>query len=256
MWGNIRDLKIIERLEKIEKVKSIVNDNQRGMGLIQDKIAKKVGNNHLKDHYFLDTKQLCIYYTNKKNLLKLKKEGDRFRTNLKDIFDPPLLLFKEGANENLSTTYIDYKCVYKSSILGIKFNQDQTEFVKALVACFNSTLASYYYFLTSSSWGVDRKRVQKNEALLFPAIPKVLSTEIIELLATKVNNIISLENQFNFNSEKDIQEIQNQIDDIIYKQLKLSETEINLINDTLNYSVSLRKRYKLSGAERFNKHKI
>ncbi len=253
MYGNLRDLKFINRLNKIKSFDE-QNVNQ-GMGLIKDKNAVHKGNPQLGEHHFINTDNISPYYSPKpKTKLKEYKDYKLLRTDARDLYSPPLLLFKEGTKEGeLCCSYIDYKCAYLSASKGIKFIGKNNAFHKAAVACLNSSLATYYFIQISSSIGVDRNRIQKNEASLFPAIPYILDNDSINKIAEKVDAIISVYKSSSFDDlliKQKIEPIKKEIDSIIYHELKITKAEQALIENVLNYSNVIKENYKNSQAEK------
>lgn len=253
MYGNLRDLKFINRLNKIQ---SFDEENvTQGMGLIKDKDAGRKGNPQLGEHYFINTDDIFPYYSPKTQAkLKEYKDYKLLRTDERDLYSPPLLLFKEGTKEGeLCCSYIDYKCAYLSASKGIKFIGKNNAFHKAAVACLNSSLATYYFIQISSSIGVDRNRIQKNEASLFPAIPYVLDNDSINRIAEKVDAIITVYKSSSFDNlliRQKIEPIKKEIDSIIYHELKITKAEQALIENVLNYSNVIKENYKNSQAEK------
>lgn len=253
MWGNIRDAVLIEKLNKFQTLQDKILANEHGMGLIKDKLAKKKGNSRLENHYFLKTTDIQPYITNEKKLFELSNQHKSYRTDNRNLYDPPLVLFKEGTNnDSVCSSFIDFKCAFQSSSLGIKIKSRSGDFHKALVACFNSAIGNYYFFLTSANWEISKGgQIQKNEALEFPAFILKINEQTIKNLAALVDEIeINKTSNGTYGNIKTIA-IQKNIDQIIYKELNLSANEIALINDTLNFSVALHSRYKDSNAEGF-----
>jgi len=253
MWGNVRDLKLIERLQSIKSINTVTNRFEKGGGLHIKEKGKPFGNKSLIDHYFIPPQMIQQYYIPQKGLYKLKNEHLRYRTNNHEIFKKPVMLINEGSKgSDFCCSYVDYNCAYKKSTYGISIKNKNANYHKALVACLNSSIATYFYFITSSSWGIDKGgRVQNNDAISFPSLPSEMEEETINKLAEKVDEIIAIKNsnKAEFNKEERIQEIRKQIDGIIYKELNLSSNEKALINDVLNYSVALHKKYITSKAE-------
>ncbi|MBI3125860.1 MAG: N-6 DNA methylase [Ignavibacteriales bacterium] len=253
MWGNVRDLRLIEKMDRVLPLINKLNTNEHGMGLINDKGANKKGNPGLQRHLFIETKNIQSYYTRKDVSSYLGDKHQNYRTDKRNLYSPPLVLFKEGTLEDeVCSSFIDYPCAFQSSALGIKITNKNDLFHKALIACFNSTLGNYYFFLTSSNWKISKSgQIQKNEALHFPAIIYSFSEKSIFQLSSYVDQIIAIKssNRIESDAEQRIITIQNNIDEIIYKELKLSANERYLIEDALNYSISLHKRYIASRAE-------
>lgn len=253
MYGNLRDLKFINRLNKIKSFNE--RNISQGMGLIKDNAALRKGNPQLNEHHFVSTDDIFPYYSPKPKIkLDEFKDYKLLRTDERDLFSPPLLLFKEGTRDGeLCCSFIDYKCAYLSASKGIKLLGKNNAFYKAAAACLNSSLATYYFIQISASIGVDRNRIQRNEATFFPAIPYILNNEIINDIAAKVDSIISIYKSNAFDDllfKQKIEPIKKEIDSIIYRELKVTKAELALIDNVLYYSNVLKENYKNSGAEK------
>lgn len=253
MWGNARDLKLIEKLQKIVSIKDIADKKEIGGGLHLKEKGKKAGNEHLANNYFVSPDKIQQYYIPKTGISKLGSQHTAYRPNTHEVFNKPVVLINEGSKgSEFCCSFIDYNCVYKSSSYGISLKNKSDNFHKALVASLNSTIASYYFFITSSSWGIDKGgRVQNNDAVSFPALPTVMDDETIDELAAEIDKIIKLytSNEVELHFEDEIKKIKHQIDQIIYNVLKLSSIEKALVNDVMNYSSALHNRYIASKAE-------
>jgi len=253
MWGNIRDLHFIERLSSVPSIDSISERIEKGVGLHKKETRSPVGNLHLANHLFITPNHIQSFYTPKTQMIQLGEEHWNYRTNNQEIFNKPIILINEGSkNSDFCSSYIDYNGVYKSSTYGISLKKKSSKYHKALVACLNSKLANYYYFITSSSWGIDKGgRVQNNDAITFPALPEVMSEDSISELASKVDEIMQMRKShiLELNQERRVKEIKEEIDQVIFKELSVSNIEKALINDVLNYSIALKKRYHESKAE-------
>lgn len=253
MYGNLRDLKFINRLNKMKSINE--QDVVQGMGLIKDKDAKRKGNSHLGNNYFIDADDILPYYTPQTKVkLKQHKDYASFRTDDRDIFSSPLILFKEGTKfGELCCSYIDFDCAFLTNSKAIKFTNQNINFHKAFIACLNSSLATYYFISITSSWGVSKGGlIQKNEVSLFPAVPYYLNTKAINELAQKVDKIISIYKSNAFDDllyKEKIKPIKKEIDSILYHELKITKTEQALIENVLNFSNVIKENYKVSGAE-------
>lgn len=253
MWGNVRDLKLLERLKEIKSIKQFISDTEWGVGLkIKDNKAP-AGNKHLSQYLFIPTdNRIDRYYIPIREYIPLGNGHSKYRTNKKEIFNGPVVLIKEGTKGgDFCASFLPSNGVFLSSVLGLSIKNKSENFHKALVACLNSNLAAYYYFTTSSSWGIDKGgRIQNNDALSFPGLPFIMKVDTINILASKVDEIIKLKDSPNYVFELNkVKEIESAIDEIIYNFLNLTENERFLINDVLNYSVALHNRYKSSNAE-------
>lgn len=256
MWGSVRDLKLIEnKIRIVNPISDFISKEEWGVGLKIKDFKAPSGNEHLTKYLLLPTEKLNKYYTTTNNIEHLKSKHLTFRTNNKKIFDAPLILVKEGTKDSeFCCSYIDTNLTFLSSVLGISIKSKNANFHKALVACLNSTIATYYFFLTGSLWGVDRGgQILKTETMTFPALPFAMEEKTINQLSEKIDELINIKKSNNLiiiqNEKSAIRKIQKEIDDVIYRELKLNSNEIAIVNDVLNFSIALHNKYKDSGAE-------
>ena len=144
----------------------------------------------------------------------------------KEVNYAPHLLIKTGqSDKEFCASYIDYDCYFKHAVFGLSFKKDiarekeyqfKTDILKALSAIFNSKFASYYLFLSSISWGVEREQVLPNEMLSLPALPFEMPEKKVTELAQKVDEISAELAKTIFTDESKILTIENEIDKIIY----------------------------------------
>jgi len=249
MWATEKDFDVITRQSKEKSLKSCFESDGKswhfGIGLHKpDDDGCYV--QEFADYLFIATEQVDRYYVPEINLKKLGK-GANFRPHKGNIFHPPIVIFKEGQkNKRFCAAYVPFKAVYKNAVFGIS-GKVAANFLKALVAYTNSSFATYFLFLTSSTWGIERERVTLNELLSLPSLIFSMSESKIEKLAAKVDEIISLKKN-NPVLARDTSGIEKEIDEIIYQALGLSQRERYLIEDTLRYSLDLFQEGEMSGA--------
>lgn len=253
MWGGMRDVKFIKRLKTIKSIKNRISTSEWGIGLKTKDKKAPAGNKHLIGLPFIEPEDTFRYVIRANNLKNLGDDHKEYRTNNKNIFKTPIVLIKEGTkNAEICSAYVGFDAVYRNSTLGISIVGKNSDFHKALLACINSDLASYFYFMTSSLWGVDRGgQVQNTDALSFPALPYEMSEDGVAFLAQKVDDILAIRtsSQVETYEEERILSIEKEINERIYKELKISVIEQRLIHDALNFSIALKKKYTASDAE-------
>jgi hypothetical protein len=119
---------------------------------------------------------------------------------------------------------------------------------KAIVGLINSEFATYFLFLVSSSWGIEREQVMSNEFLYLPYIFE--NKRNLKMLVSVFDKIIALKQlEESEGFEKNISGLQKEINVIIIKQLlELSKDEQIIVNDTLNYGLDLFEKKNESDA--------
>ncbi|MCW3103442.1 MAG: endonuclease [Bacteroidetes bacterium] len=251
MWGNVRDLKLIERFNEIKTLKKAIPSINCATAL--HKAESKSGNLHLKNNLFFATEDIKQYCVDQKGLKPLNEHHSYFRPINKDIFTAPLVVIKEGTeNGNICAAYVNFDCAYKAASLGIKLRGKSQNYHKALAAILNSSFSHYFIFMTSSSWGIDKAGRNQNNAILeLPSIIFNMSETTVNNIASKVDTIISLKTNQTIEPllKETIEQIKDDIDQLIYKELKISPTEESIIKDALSYSIALSKRYSAAKAE-------
>ncbi|PLX08464.1 MAG: hypothetical protein C0596_06300 [Marinilabiliales bacterium] len=255
MYGSIRDLKFINKLNRIKSIFELTTEKERGIGLKTKGPKDFKNNDNLKNHIYIPSNAIQPYYIPQSSSFKTLEynELNRYRYNNHDIFNSPIILINEGSKKSdLCITCLDYNCIYPNSVYGISLKGKNAVYHKALTLCLNSSIAKYYYIAISSSWGVDRNRVQNNEAISFPAITEAFSEETINKLSLwfdKLKQIISGETNYTKRNQ-DIKDIKLDIDKLIYEELKISNSEQILIDNILNYSNVIKSNYISAGAEK------
>lgn len=239
MWGHRLDFELYNHISNSFNTLSTVfekNPNKwiKGTGLLKaseenidngkaQKVNKKI----------IDTKKILRFYTNSSSLYTTDK-----LFNPKDFkkFTPPFLLVKEGQqNWMFCATIIDFNAFFLKSAFGIKSIENDI-YNKVIVALINSTFAKYYLSLISSSWGIERERIQPNEILMLPCLTEKKNIKKLTVIASLVDKIIEVEKTGKIN---DIPIIEKDINEKIFNLLNLDDRQKTLISDTITNNLDL-----------------
>jgi type I restriction-modification system DNA methylase subunit len=239
MWGGINDLELIKKLIKENKKFEsylVENNIDFGSGLH----PKEADNSKISvEGEHIETAKIEKYYTPKNYTNRIKKE---FRKNNLKLFKNPLAIIKEGiTNKNILASYFDYDVFYNKTVYG--FSTNEADKLKSIVIIFNSDLAKYFFFLTSSSWGIERDRIVLREYLNFP-YSEINTKEIQKLDFSKLN--FSTKTPLVKQEGKKIN-LQNW-ELKIQKLYKLTSEDIIRINDVVDLSVDLFHKQEKSKA--------
>ena len=93
--------------------------------------------------------------------------------------------------------------------------------------------------MTTSTWGIERERVNPTEVFQLPDLPFHFTDEQIDKLAGNVDSIGKLMADGLLETDAHICKIEAEIDRIIYENLDMSKSERFLIDDVLEYSLDL-----------------
>jgi hypothetical protein len=132
---------------------------------------------------------------------------------------------------------LDRDVSFNDSIIGIAAPGRTAEQLQALTAMLNSSLARYLLFLTATSWGVERPRLEAQDLSALPlAMPEgKVVRELARITARASRKGAS-------------QEDRQAIDEIVAELHRLSATDRRQIDDLLRYGIDLHIRKARSAA--------
>lgn len=93
------------------------------------------------------------------------------RAGFTDGFEGPHILIPQGVvrdEGSLRAAYVEQSLCFRSTIQAIRFPGGQERRAKVLTAIFNSSLAAWYYFHTSTVLGAERSKVTEKQLLDLP----------------------------------------------------------------------------------------
>ena len=149
-----------------------------------------------------------------------------------EIYKGPHILVGGVSSGYFSAVFLPNDAVFTNAVFGIAGSPTDSNTLKVVCAYLNSSLASYYHFLTSSRWGIERDNILLAEHRKFPcAIPledEILSNKIVSL----VDRIQGYEYQSNWRPE---------LDDLVYSAYGMTQSERNVIEDF--YTITMNQFY-------------
>ena len=167
------------------------------------------------------------------------------RKGFEDGFTGARILIPQGietAQMRLRASYTEQNLCFRHVLQAITVPDDQNDKAKLITALINSKLAIWFVFHGTSSFGSDRPIIHEEEILYlpFPSSNDLPEPARAQKAATGLVNIIN-----NLLSEKDrlltgINSeyiILSNVDDLAYDYFCLSEDEISIIEDTVNYII-------------------
>ena len=203
--------------------------------------APKVSN-VLKEVPYIDIDDLTLVRQCKSMSVRWETEVVR-RKGFEFAYDKKKVLISRGvgtAKKRLQATYCDFPSSFKDILMAITFPESDSLYAKILTAFLNSKLALWYSFHGTSSFGSSIPEVKPQELikLPFPSISELErdskdTCDEIEALLDKYGDSINRDFQID-NYEEFVLE---KIDELIYKLFGLSEEEIHVIEDTVNFII-------------------
>jgi hypothetical protein len=152
-----------------------------------------------------------------------------------DIFKKPLVLVTEGFSK---IAFANFNIAYRHGIRGIHGPIKDTNLLIFLTFYLRSSLARYFLFHTSASWGVSRARIDINDLMRLP-FPLPEDTDHPERAAgivVEVGELMSVAMQrakrTPLSRDRLIQEAQSEAEALIEEFFDINDTERILIEDT------------------------
>ncbi len=178
-WGNQLDKRLISFIHKHQNIYELSDDKLIGQGY-------KKANQKNKSNWLTQYKELPInHFTRygKISFSNFKEPPSKVeRRGVREIYSGNRLLVKRGIQEKTSpkgqiiARFEGQPFCFTNAIHGIKLKQRPLWEYKIILGILWSTLARYYFFLTSSNWGIWHHEIQENELLQFPiCFPKSVS---------------------------------------------------------------------------------
>jgi hypothetical protein len=254
VYGSVLDFYFIKRLHNKKvfsnTIKSVLDNKTHnlvyGEGVQRTGLGgDKNDASHLIGKPFLDTdkKDLARFYIRiRSESIWTSLTAHRPKKTKRDLFKALILLVKSGLENDfkLTASISEKDVVYTHSILGIK-SIDQTSILEILLGLINSSLMTYFIFITGSSTGIEREQIISRELYPFPVI---LESKIAE----KVKIILELHkktyggnvDEFRLGGDEDeIIKVEKDLNELILKLYKISESERDLLDYAFEISIPI-----------------
>ena len=171
LWGTPRDLAFIDDLKRrFPTLDEVIEDRKwtATMGVTVNGKNQKYTPD-LNKMRFVPTKAVNHLLVSSAKGLSIKEDWFE-RPRGVEKFRGPHVLIRRGLTGKgfLNAAFLPEAAVFKNSVYGISGPAEDTDYLKLLSAYLNSSVARYYHFLTSSSWGVERSELLLKEHRGFP----------------------------------------------------------------------------------------
>jgi type I restriction-modification system DNA methylase subunit len=229
-WGTARDLSLIQHLQKSYQVISELEETLPKAGL-------KIGNKSKNSPEYLFNKKLLSSGEMSKYQIDVDKL-DYFNHRKVEsprnpcIYRGPLVVIAEKIEDcRLSSAFSSQDVVYTMSYSGISLSSDNlAHYINAIL---NSSVASYFLFMTASSWGVERKKIMTQDLSRLP-VPKLdsVSTDL-------VGKLLEVERKLReeIDSETSEELLKQELDQLVFQLYELDEMEQILVEDMTQFTI-------------------
>jgi N-6 DNA Methylase len=242
-WGGARDLALIRRLRNsFLSLEQIIDENKLHAGQGFQK-SGKIEAPELYGKKWLPSGQLSQYQINLDALAPFPKQGLHRPRNPK-IYQGPLVITPRGLGKNRFIAAFSQKdVVYTELYFGISVAKHQEHLAHLLNAILNSSLATYFLFLTASVWGIERDEIKPEDLLRLPIPPSSKDRESL------IDKIIKIEGQLRqLRQDTTASQLRRQLDEAVFDFYELDDTERVLVEDTVSLTIDLRMKRESSDA--------
>ncbi len=250
-WGSARDLALIQRLRDsfsdstlgslIEQMKPKGWASGQGFfyGTRKDEAKELLGKK------WLPSGDLSLYHL---DVGPLESLDDVMMERPRDprIYRAPLVISPRGMSKPFFFSALSFDdVVYTQLYYGISIPQSQIQWAHYINGVLNSSLATYFLFLTASVWGVERDEIKPIDLLRMP-LPNLDTCESQKALKiVEVENAIIEAVKANASSTA---KLQSRLDDAVFALYGLSYHERILVRDLAGLTVDLRMKREASDA--------
>lgn len=242
-WGSARDFEVIRSLRNsYSTLKEFIDQHNCVAGQGFQKAGGNIEVPELYDMKYLPPKALQPYQINSRKLDTLPAQA-MHRPRDPRIYKGPLVVTTRGiGSRGFAAAFSNDNLVYSESYYGISFPKSHASgrWAHFLNGVLNSSLATYFLFLTSTVWGVERDEVRAEDLLRLP-----ISADSAE----GVSAVIELERQLRQTTDSsELVKLSRKLDEVVFDLYDLDENERILIRDVVNLTIDLRMKRQASVA--------
>ncbi len=230
LWGGPRDLEFVRHLQ--ERIPSL-GDLVRSKGWVSGE-GYQVGGGDQNDasailgwHRLVpDAVGALTVDTERGDVVE---EAVMHRPRDKRLYEAPHIVMRKGFGEFPMGAYVDVDAAFKDDLFGISGPPADADDLRVVAGLLNSSLARYWFFMTSSSWGVEREQIHPNEYLAFPmqVIEGDLRRRILETTSTAARGGTGWHTS---------------LDEAVFAAYDIRPAEIGLIRDGLDLHLDEHRR--------------
>lgn len=244
-WGSHSDKRLLDHLRLSQPLINYSSRELYGRGY-------QKGNQQYQDGWLKNYKELSLKYFVRYGKLRssfFTSPPDRVeRRGVKEVYDGLRILLKKGIEERenskgkIIARLEEKKFCFISSIHGVKLESSENWKYKIILGILWSSLARYYFFLTTSNWGNWHHEIHLEDEFMqlpvcFPASSSLRNriVNIVDRLrlstTDETSDMFHYEKNQNTLTGKEITELERKLDNAIFELYKLSNAEIDLIKD-------------------------
>ncbi len=262
LWGNLRDINVLRRLQRLLPVTlgELINRRkwhfhkgleirQRDSGRGLEAAPYLAGYKTIDVHAKVDsseTSRTTFRFTVPENTLNLIPEDSYFTRNGRSrpfvLAKAPHILIKAVSGDCI---YSNIDFVIPDPQIGIAANEIDADYLRAVSVLLNSSIVRYFLFFRSPSWGVGRSRIYPKDLKLIP-LPDFSSQQIIEL--SQLQKRLAHLEEFTDTSDASLQQL---LDDTVEELLSIPKNVGIITREFISVKLQLNKGKSIVPATKF-----
>lgn len=175
LWGGPADLDLVSRLRRaFEPLVARARSKgwAAGAGFQVVKNGDENDASHLHDLPHLATRALgAMDFPRAEALGAPVSAPSMHRPRDRAIYLAPHVLMRKGFSAAPMAAFVPYNASFTDGLFALAGPEDDRALLRAVAVLLNSSVARYWYFMTSSSWGVEREQLHQREWLSLPLPP-------------------------------------------------------------------------------------
>lgn len=162
-----------------------------------------------------------------KDLLPAVTEQELHRPRGKEIYRAPHVLMRKGFRKTPEAAFVPYDATFTDGLSAIAAGRGDEPLLRAISGVLSSSLARYWYLMTSSSWGVEREQLHHHEwlSLPLPALDRATVATLGELAERAATGTPE-------------QRWRHRLDEVVADAYGLTKAERQLVHDALDIRLS------------------
>jgi hypothetical protein len=243
-WGNHRDLQLVSYLRSFELLASLTTPEMKGQGY-------KEANKRSRALWLKKYKALPIEHFRRYGPIdwsKLAKVPEKVESRgVEAVYSGMRLLVGRGIDESgepkgqIVARLEDRPFAFTNAIHGVKLPKVEEREHRIVLGVLWSSLARYFWFLTSSNWGIWHHEIQLDHELLglpirFPKDPR-LEARILGVVDELREHTPQPDGQLPFQgaakaiTPSRVRELEVDLDGAVFELYGLGEEEVDLVRD-------------------------
>lgn len=237
MLGKPRDIDLIQKIGKYPTLKDLEEEQILTMARGYSRSSDKIHTEEFYEKPVINHKNIKSYYVKRETLpLCLDKTFHRDVRTKPAIFKAPHLVMKQSNKDgNFKAAFLDYDCVFNTSIFGIHGDELLLKYICLLT---HSSLFPYYMLFASSRWMTERDELLVSEIKEFP-IPYGKLESNKDLIEKTYDTFA-----FTNTADKDL------LNNVVMKLYEINEYERRAIQETLDLNLDYYNRKQNSAVLR------